>query len=92
MQTPRQGLKSLMTMPLIGCLLMTQAYAAAPFTTPLRDIVGEPFKMTTTLSTVDVGGKLMLDWMTVVTDFDRRACSVPLEGCIEFELFTFGQA
>jgi len=75
MQTPRQGLKSLMTMPLIGCLLMTQAYAAAPLTTTLRDVAGEAFKMTTTLSTVDVGGRLMLDWLTAIKDFDKRACT-----------------
>ena len=76
MKTPRQGLKSLMTMPLIGCLLMTHANAAAPFTTPLRDVATEPFKMTTTLSTVDVGGKSMLDWLTVVKDFDKNACKI----------------
>ena len=92
MQTPRQGLRSLMTMPLIGCLLMTQAYAAAPLTTPLRNVAGEAFKMTTTLSTVDVGGKSMLDWVTVVTDFDKVACSATMEVCFQIALTTLGQA
>ena len=72
-----------MTMPLIGCLLMTQAYAAAPVTVVLRD-VADPFKMTTTLSTVDVGGRLMLDWLTVITDFDKRACDIAMNACILF--------
>ena len=91
MQTPRQGLRlrSLMAMPLIGCLLMTQTSAAGSVTVTLRD-VADAFKMTTTLSTVDVGGVLMLDWLTVVKDFDKRACSVDMDACIKLDLAALG--
>ena len=92
MQTPRQGLRSLMTMPLIGCLLMTQAYAAAPVTVALRDVAADTFKLTTTLKTVDVGGRLVLDWLTVVKDFNKNACD-PVDGyCIRLDLTTLGKA